>query len=175
MKCKNCLQKVFWVFEAIRKLWNVQNSLHKKGSFPLRTFLVNVRIWSHLLKKSLMKNFIFCAVIWTILRWFAWALSNCAQTNFKKMQFIWIMFSGFIHEMQKLFTKPFLSVWSNAEVMKWTKFTTQKRKFSIKDFFSKCEDLVTFAKEILDGKLHFLCKRFQTALKQILKRCNLFE
>ena len=91
MKCKNCLQKVFWVFEAVRKLWNAQNSLHKKGSFPLRTSLVNVRIWSHLLKKSLTENIIFCAVIWTILRWFVWALSNCAQTNFKKMQFIWIM------------------------------------------------------------------------------------
>ena len=34
-------------------------------------------------------------------------------------------------------------------------------KFSIKDFFSKCEqfpvDLVTFTKEILNGKLHFFC------------------
>ena len=33
-------------------------TLHKKWSFPLR----NLRIWSHLLKKSLMENFIFCAV-----------------------------------------------------------------------------------------------------------------
>ena len=34
-------------------------------------------------------------------------------------------------------------------------------KFSIKDFFSKCDqfsaDLVTFTEEILNGKLHFLC------------------
>ena len=36
-------------------------------------------------------------------------------------------------------------------------------KFFIKDFFSKCNqidktaDLVTFTKEILNGKLHFLC------------------
>ena len=43
--------------------------------------------------------------------------------------------------------------------------TAQKMKFSIKDFFSKCdqnlvtftEDLVTFTEEILNGKLHFLC------------------
>ena len=41
--------------------------------------------------------------------------------------------------------------------------TAQKRKFSIKDFFSKCivpqftVDLVTFTEEILNGKLHFLC------------------
>ena len=41
--------------------------LQKKWSFPIRISSVNVtksavRIWSHLLKKSLMKNFIFCAV-----------------------------------------------------------------------------------------------------------------
>ena len=37
-------------------------------------------------------------------------------------------------------------------------------KFSIKDFFSKCDpspqfpaDLVTFTEDILNGKLHFLC------------------
>ena len=41
---------------------------------------------------------------------------------------------------------------------------TQKMKFSITDFFSKCdqickfpEDLVTFTEEILNGKFHFLC------------------
>ena len=33
------------------------------------------------------------------------------------------------------------------------KFTAQKMKFSIKDFF-------TFTKEILNGKLHFLCSDF---------------
>ena len=37
--------------------------------------------------------------------------------------------------------------------------TAQKITFSIKDFFSKCAqetaDLVTFTKEILNGKLHF--------------------
>ena len=35
-------------------------ALHKKWIFPLR-------IWSHLLKKSLMENFIFCAVFITVL------------------------------------------------------------------------------------------------------------
>ena len=34
--------------------------------------------------------------------------------------------------------------------------TTQKKKFSIKDFFSKC-DLVTFTEKIVNGKIHFLC------------------
>ena len=42
--------------------------------------------------------------------------------------------------------------------------TLQKMKFSIKDFFSKCDqirrfpaDLVTFNEETLHGKPHFLC------------------
>ena len=30
-------------------------------------------------------------------------------------------------------------------------------KFSITDFFSKCDQLVTFTEEICDGKIHFLC------------------
>ena len=30
-------------------------------------------------------------------------------------------------------------------------------KFSIRDFFSKCADLVTFTEETLNGKLHFFC------------------
>ena len=29
--------------------------------------LRKLRIWSHLLKKSLMENFIFCAVFWEVL------------------------------------------------------------------------------------------------------------
>ena len=33
----------------------------------------------------------------------------------------------------------------------------KKIKFSIKDFFSKCDQLVTFTEEILNGKFHFLC------------------
>ena len=40
-------------------------TLHKKRRFPLRIFSVNVtklRIWSRLLKKSLMEIFAFCAV-----------------------------------------------------------------------------------------------------------------
>ena len=41
--------------------------------------------------------------------------------------------------------------------------TAQKMKFSVKDFFSKCdqiripEDLITFTEEILNENFHFLC------------------
>ena len=42
------------------------------------------------------------------------------------------------------------------------KITAPKMKFSIKDFFSKCDqirtgDLVTITEKFLDGKLYFLC------------------
>ena len=37
-------------------------------------------------------------------------------------------------------------------------YTAQKMKFSIKDFFSKCDQIrVTFTEEIINGKFHFLC------------------
>ena len=53
--------------------------------------------------------------------------------------------------------------------------TAQKIKFSIKDFSSKYDpqfsaDLVTFTREILNGKLHFLCSmsgKFVSNIKQI--------
>ena len=36
--------------------------------------------------------------------------------------------------------------------------TAQKMRFSIRDFFSKCDQIkVTFTEEILNGKPHFLC------------------
>ena len=38
------------------------------------------------------------------------------------------------------------------------KINTAQRKISIKDFFRKCDKILTFTKEILDGKPHFLCK-----------------
>ena len=35
--------------------------------------------------------------------------------------------------------------------------TARKKKFSIQDFFSKCDQIRRFTKEILNGKLDFLC------------------
>ena len=49
------------------KYWDL--TLHKKMKFSIKDFLSKcdqirsfLRIWSHVLKKSLMENFIFCAV-----------------------------------------------------------------------------------------------------------------
>ena len=45
---------------------------------------------------------------------------------------------------------------------------SQEMKFSIKDFFIKCDqihaDLVTFTEEILHGKLHFLCSEISLSI-----------
>ena len=51
--------------------------------------------------------------------------------------------------------------------------TAQKMKFSIKDFFSKCQE---FTEEILDEKLHFFvqCKRFATATKEIGSKTHFY-
>ena len=65
--------------------------LHKKWSYPLRISSVNVtksaslQIWSHLLKKSLMENFIFCAVSFrrnVVLSNGRWNLQQCLTLCF---------------------------------------------------------------------------------------------
>ena len=81
--------KSFWVRNSCFTYLYVQlitlftskfTALHKKWSFPFRISSVNVtksavslRIWSHLLKKSIMENFIICAVLLTedggLLQW----------------------------------------------------------------------------------------------------------
>ena len=55
--------------------------------------------------------------------------------------------------------------------------TAQQMKFSIKDFFSKCDhnpqetaDLVTFTEEIVNGKLHFFCSSKSKQVKQFKMR-----
>ena len=57
------------VAKETKKVLNSNITLHKKWSFPLGISSVNVtksaeklRIWSHLLKKSVIENFDFCAV-----------------------------------------------------------------------------------------------------------------
>ena len=65
----------------------------------------------------------------------------------------------------KLFPRQFLSLKTfRNKYSHWEEFcAAQKMKFSIKDFFCKCDqpretaDLVTFTEKILNGKLHFLC------------------
>ena len=42
-------------------------------------------------------------------------------------------------------------------IMGYINSTAQKKKFSIKDFISKCNQICSLTKEILNGKLHFWC------------------
>ena len=69
---KNCLQ-LFNTDPGKVLLANrvfASNSLHKKMKFSIKDFFSKcdqirrkLRIWSHLLKKSLVENFLFCAVL----------------------------------------------------------------------------------------------------------------
>ena len=54
---------LFWAFHLFAS-WQLsqEQTLHKKGGFPLRISSVNVTKSADLLKKSLMINVIFCAV-----------------------------------------------------------------------------------------------------------------
>ena len=58
----------------------------------------------------------------------------------KKLQACLFFYSTFSKYMHALYHKT---------------YTSQKMKFSIKNFFSKCGS--TFSEEILNGKFHFLC------------------
>ena len=49
------------LFPLFAQCWVCVHSLHKKWNFLLR--ISSVDVWSHLLKKSLMGNSIFCAMI----------------------------------------------------------------------------------------------------------------
>ena len=56
-------------------------------------------------------------------------------------------------------------------VNKTVNYAAQKMKFSIKDFFSKCDQihrkLVTFTEETLHGKLQILCSVMVQKLKHM--------
>ena len=71
---KTLICKILWIIKGCTvctnynylSMWPIilvmSITLHKKRGFPLRIFSVNVTR-SHLLKKYLMENFIFCAVL----------------------------------------------------------------------------------------------------------------
>ena len=79
------------------------NALPKKMMFYIKDFFSKcdqmrsfLHIWSHLLKKSLMENFIFCAVtriscLWSIWLFLTWPISNynapflCSLQSWEKL------------------------------------------------------------------------------------------
>ena len=65
-----CILSPCVAFEASKSFISLTTSPAQKMKFPMKNFFSKydqirsyLRIWSHLLKKSLMENFIFCAVI----------------------------------------------------------------------------------------------------------------
>ena len=55
-----CSTEKYFTNDIVKSPLKREKTLHKKWCFPLR---ISLRIWSHLLEKSLMENFIFCAEI----------------------------------------------------------------------------------------------------------------
>ena len=51
--------------------------------------------------------------------------------------------------------------------LKLTTFTAQKMKFSVTDFFSKCDQIRSFTEEIRKGKFNFLCSDCQSIHPQV--------
>ena len=69
----------------------------------------------------------------------------------------------------------FLSFLKGSHLPKIVKGTAQKVKFSMKDFFSKCDQIRgflwiwshLFTEEILNGKLHFLCRETRLVFSRV--------
>ena len=85
--------------------------LLKKWSFPLKISSINVRIWSHLLEKSLMENFFFCTVFVTGY-WKDWKITpisfNPVKSNVNKQ-------TSEAATRGVLQKKVFLEIWQNSQ------------------------------------------------------------
>ena len=87
-----------------------------------------LRIWSHLLKKSLMEDFIFCAVL------------KLCQTSLMKTFLLNSLGFLVVRYFRKTFHHRFFKRVLNSPLHF---HTAQKRKFFIKDFFSKCDQILS--------------------------------
>ena len=66
-----------------------------------------------------------------------------------------------------VFSDAFNAVWNSIQSL--TRFyTAQKMKFSMRPNPKETTDFVTFAEEIIDGKLYFLCSVSNYALQSIV-------
>ena len=84
----------------------------------------------------------------------------------------------FGHKVTKICSKTYINDFCFSPfLIDFYSFFLQKMKFSIKDFFSKCDqirspqetaDLVTFTEEVFNGKFHFLCSVCLTIFSEIV-------
>ena len=98
---------------------------------------IYLQIWSHLLKKSLMEKFIFCAVYSTFD-------SHSEHNEASKREILMKIVNGW--ELLTFFGKSsILDVWLSSDYTAETR-TAQKMKFCIKSFFSKCGQIWSFSR-----------------------------
>ena len=98
-----------------------------------------LRIWSHLLKKSLMENIIFCAVILSISPICLILLGHVICWDRRNAD---------------NFRTEIYPIWKESSLYSWSLF---QRVYSISFLKIPC----TKNEEILNGKLNFLCKDTQ--------------
>ena len=105
-----------------------------------------LRIWSHLLKRPLIENFIFC-VVYRLIYSFIWLSPHLFKTAV----------------LRKKFRRKKIAFKSKRKVIRLNKSaknnvckgdTAQKMKFSIKDFFSNCGQIrIKIFKYVLQSNL----------------------
>ena len=97
------------------KVFTSKLTLHKKMKFSIKDFFSKcdyihsfLRIWPHLLKKPLMQNFIFCAVLFAII-WIVIYLS---------------FFKIYLQSFRKIFSTTGTSHWMTDSSLNWIRGAT---------------------------------------------------
>ena len=127
----NMSSKIAVLYWCAKMHFTLHKSLHFFTVYKMHlTFSQSLlRIWPHLLRKFLIENFILCAVCID---------SNISSKHFSLTSQTFTQYWG-----QKLMK---IACLVNAYRSRWcgATDTAQKMKFSIKDFFSKCDQISSF-------------------------------
>ena len=176
-RVKTCLQDVFFkktpktssrhlqdVFSTSLQTRNFAGTLHKKWTFLLKSCSVNVtksvvRIWSHLLKKILMENFIFCTVLWWVL----------TLNSF----FVGLNNYGIIQNTAALSNavrNTFIIIIQDCRIRGDNQILHKKWSFSIKNLLGKCDQILNKSKTsfFVQWNLLFLRINFRKVLVDLM-------
>ena len=84
---------MLWYTSTISRLMSKLRALYKQAKFTIRDFFSKcdqtrrfLRIWSHFLKKFLMENFLFCAVVFAL--WSCFLVNSWRGVYMKKSRLL---------------------------------------------------------------------------------------
>ena len=117
---------------GVRKFWFWRGSIFFQGGGCQRFFEKNKKLCNHSIKNQLIFSFSFTFHALQILLHFQYCTSNI-MSSLKMWRLFW-------KEIPVLAKKGQFQ-W---DINFWTPHTAQKTKFSIKDFFSKCDQIRSF-------------------------------